>query len=194
MHLQKNCRVVKLHDVLQCDKCGGVMRLIAAIHTPEATQKILDCLGLPSRAPPMASAVPRTPLSLRPVLKIARHSESDTCVHFCTSPLISSVRVGFVGPQILAELDSESLVLPSLIQPCSPRAFRMDVLLGQNGNGFGFDHQLFAGQFSDLYQCASRGILAVVLARMSRSAFSRPHGTHLDSVKIGEIHPCSELR
>jgi hypothetical protein len=53
MHLQKNCRVVKLHDVLQCDKCGGVMRLIAAIHTPEATQKILDCLGLPSRAPPM---------------------------------------------------------------------------------------------------------------------------------------------
>jgi hypothetical protein len=62
----------------------------------------------------------------------------------------------------------------------------MDELLGQNGNGFGFDHQLFAGQFSDLYQSASRGILALVLARMSRSAFSRPHATRLDSVKIGE--------
>ena len=33
------------------------MRLIAAIHSPEATRKILDCLGLPSRAPPMAPAV-----------------------------------------------------------------------------------------------------------------------------------------
>jgi len=44
-------------DVLQCDQCGGVMRLIAAIHSPEATRKILDCLGLPSRAPPMAPAV-----------------------------------------------------------------------------------------------------------------------------------------
>lgn len=35
-------------------------------------------------------------------------------------------------------------------------------LLGQNGNGFDFDHQLFAGQFSDLHKCASRNILAVV--------------------------------
>ena len=44
-------------DVLQCDRCGGVMRLMAAIHSPEATRKILDCLGLPSRPPPMAPAV-----------------------------------------------------------------------------------------------------------------------------------------
>jgi hypothetical protein len=44
-------------DVLQCDRCGGVMRLIAAIHPPETTQKILDCLGLPNRAPPLAPAV-----------------------------------------------------------------------------------------------------------------------------------------
>jgi hypothetical protein len=44
-------------DVLQCDRCGGVMRLIAAIHSPETTRKILDCLGLTSRAPPMAPAV-----------------------------------------------------------------------------------------------------------------------------------------
>jgi hypothetical protein len=44
-------------DVLQCDRCGGVMRLMAAIHSPEATRKILDCLGLPSRAPQMAPAI-----------------------------------------------------------------------------------------------------------------------------------------
>ena len=44
-------------DVLQCDRCGGVMRLMAAIHSPEATRKILDCLGLPSRPPPVAPDV-----------------------------------------------------------------------------------------------------------------------------------------
>jgi hypothetical protein len=44
-------------DVLQCDRCGGVMRLMAAIHSGEATRKILDCLGLPSRPPPVAPAV-----------------------------------------------------------------------------------------------------------------------------------------
>ncbi len=43
-------------DVLQCDRCGGAMRLMATIHSPEATRKILDCLGLPSRPPPMAPA------------------------------------------------------------------------------------------------------------------------------------------
>lgn len=47
-------------DVLQCDRCGGVMRIIAAIQPPDTTRKILDCLGLPSRAPPLASAVRET--------------------------------------------------------------------------------------------------------------------------------------
>ena len=44
-------------DVLECDRCGGRMRIIAAIHAPEAIRKILDSLGLPARAPPMASAL-----------------------------------------------------------------------------------------------------------------------------------------
>lgn len=44
-------------DVLECPRCGGRMRLIAAIHPPEATRAILDCLALPSRAPPAASPV-----------------------------------------------------------------------------------------------------------------------------------------
>jgi hypothetical protein len=30
------------------------MRLLATIHPPDATHSILECLGLPSRAPPVA--------------------------------------------------------------------------------------------------------------------------------------------
>ena len=45
-------------DVLECPRCGDRMRIIAAIHSAEAIQKILDCLGLPSRAPPIARALP----------------------------------------------------------------------------------------------------------------------------------------
>jgi hypothetical protein len=32
------------------------MRILAAIHPPEATRAILECLGLPSRAPAIAPA------------------------------------------------------------------------------------------------------------------------------------------
>jgi hypothetical protein len=48
---------VFLLDVLQCERCGGRMKILAAIHPPDATAKILECLGLPSRAPPLAPAV-----------------------------------------------------------------------------------------------------------------------------------------
>jgi hypothetical protein len=49
---------VFLVDVLQCERCGGgPMKILAAIHPPDATRKILECLGLPSRAPPLAAAV-----------------------------------------------------------------------------------------------------------------------------------------
>jgi hypothetical protein len=48
---------VFLVDVLQCQRCGGPMKILAAIHPPDATRKILECLGLPSRAPPLAPAV-----------------------------------------------------------------------------------------------------------------------------------------
>jgi hypothetical protein len=34
--------------------CYGPMRNLAAIHPPEATRAILEHLGLPSRAPPIA--------------------------------------------------------------------------------------------------------------------------------------------
>jgi len=45
-------------DVLACDRCGGRMRIMAAIHSPEAIRGILECLGLPSRAPPIYPALP----------------------------------------------------------------------------------------------------------------------------------------
>jgi hypothetical protein len=49
-------RVFEL-DVLACPRCGGRMRILAAIDTPDAIHKILTCLGLPTRAPPIAPAV-----------------------------------------------------------------------------------------------------------------------------------------
>ena len=43
-------------DVLQCPDCHAPMRILAAIHPPEATRAILEHLGLPSRGPPIAAA------------------------------------------------------------------------------------------------------------------------------------------
>jgi hypothetical protein len=48
-------------DVLAC-RCGGRLRIISAIHPPETTRKILECMGLPSRPPPIASARPDSTL------------------------------------------------------------------------------------------------------------------------------------
>jgi hypothetical protein len=43
-------------DVLECSRCGARTRLLAAIHTPDATSAILECLDLPARAPPLEAA------------------------------------------------------------------------------------------------------------------------------------------
>ena len=43
-------------DVLRCPECHGRMRILAALHSPEAIRAILACLGLPPRAPPVAPA------------------------------------------------------------------------------------------------------------------------------------------
>jgi hypothetical protein len=51
-------------DVLKCDRCSGRMRILAAINSPEAIQAILECLGLPSRAPPISPALLDEPDSL----------------------------------------------------------------------------------------------------------------------------------
>jgi len=43
-------------DALKCNKCGNTMRILCAVNPPDAIRKILDCLGLPSRPPPVAPA------------------------------------------------------------------------------------------------------------------------------------------
>jgi hypothetical protein len=43
-------------DVLECPRCLGRMKIVAAIHAPDTITKILDSLDLPSRAPPLAPA------------------------------------------------------------------------------------------------------------------------------------------
>ena len=45
-------------DILACPRCGGRMKFLCAINSPPAIQKILACLGLPSRAPPIIPARP----------------------------------------------------------------------------------------------------------------------------------------
>jgi hypothetical protein len=47
-------------DVLECPACQGPMRVLAAIHAPEAIRAILDCLSLPSRSPPVSRADPES--------------------------------------------------------------------------------------------------------------------------------------
>jgi hypothetical protein len=44
-------------DILACPRCGARMRILAAINPPDAIRKILGCLGLPTRAPPIAPAL-----------------------------------------------------------------------------------------------------------------------------------------
>ncbi|UCF67442.1 MAG: transposase zinc-binding domain-containing protein, partial [Acidobacteriota bacterium] len=36
-------------DVLECPRCQGRVRILAAIHPPDVTRAILECLGLPAR-------------------------------------------------------------------------------------------------------------------------------------------------
>ncbi|MBK7952107.1 MAG: transposase [Deltaproteobacteria bacterium] len=43
-------------DALRCPKCGGRMRLLAAITEASVAQRILERLALPPRAPPLATA------------------------------------------------------------------------------------------------------------------------------------------
>ena len=43
-------------DALRCPRCGSTLRLIAAIEDPGVARKILECLGLAARAPPLEPA------------------------------------------------------------------------------------------------------------------------------------------
>jgi len=43
-------------DALRCPRCGSTLRLIAAIEDPAIARRILACIGLPARAPPVSPA------------------------------------------------------------------------------------------------------------------------------------------
>ena len=45
-------------DIELCSNCDGTLKIIAAIVDPSVIAKILAHLGLPTRAPPMCSALP----------------------------------------------------------------------------------------------------------------------------------------
>jgi hypothetical protein len=46
-------RRVFVVDVLECPRCHGPMKILAAIHPPDTTGAILERLGLPARPPPV---------------------------------------------------------------------------------------------------------------------------------------------
>ncbi len=48
-------------DALRCPRCGSSLRLIAAIEDSTVARKILECLGLPARAPPLVPAAAEAP-------------------------------------------------------------------------------------------------------------------------------------
>jgi hypothetical protein len=43
-------------DALRCPRCGSTLRLVAAIEDPAIARRILECMELPARAPPLAAA------------------------------------------------------------------------------------------------------------------------------------------
>jgi hypothetical protein len=47
-------------DALRCPRCGSTLRLIAAIEDPAIARRILACVGLPARAPPVTPASSHT--------------------------------------------------------------------------------------------------------------------------------------
>jgi hypothetical protein len=49
-------RRVFAEDALACPRCGGRMRVIAAVTSPTGIRQIREHLGLPARAPPLAPA------------------------------------------------------------------------------------------------------------------------------------------
>ena len=45
-------------DVSVCDRCGGQVKIVAAVTDPGSIRRYLEGVGLPARAPPIAVARP----------------------------------------------------------------------------------------------------------------------------------------
>jgi hypothetical protein len=52
----QRCSSVFGLDALRCPRCGGTVRLISVIEDPAIARRILVCVGLPARAPPITAA------------------------------------------------------------------------------------------------------------------------------------------
>ena len=54
-------------DALRCPRCDSTLRLIAAVEDPAVARRILECLKLPARAPPVEpaswAAIPPEPVA-----------------------------------------------------------------------------------------------------------------------------------
>ena len=71
--MQRLKRVFRI-DIEHCGVCGGILRVIACIETPEVIERILDHLATPNtacdspRAPPLRASGAELPLSPSPTL------------------------------------------------------------------------------------------------------------------------------
>ena len=63
-------------DALRCPCCGSTLRLLAAIEDPATARRILECIGLPARAPP-TSAPPPSDGPFEPAPDPAEHGNFD---------------------------------------------------------------------------------------------------------------------
>jgi hypothetical protein len=60
-------------EALRCPRCGDTMRVMATITDPAVAQRILACLQLPPRAPPLATASTTAEVEFEPTLELLGH-------------------------------------------------------------------------------------------------------------------------
>ena len=60
-------------------RCGGRMRILAAIEDPSVARKTLDCLGLPSRPPGRSRSPEPTPRNRR-IVTAKRDAFAEVCL------------------------------------------------------------------------------------------------------------------
>ena len=65
-------------DALCCPRCGGRMRVLAAITEADVAQRSLACLNLPTRAPPLAGSRPVGRTRVWPEHEAPSSTETDT--------------------------------------------------------------------------------------------------------------------
>jgi hypothetical protein len=65
-------------DALCCTRCGGRMGVLAAIKEVDVAQRILACLNLPTRAPPLAGNRPVGRTRVWPEHEAPRSTETDS--------------------------------------------------------------------------------------------------------------------